>query len=363
MIGIIDGYTGEENIFADIIGEYNAALFGDGDYVLKVGESLGYSIVSNNEIDIKDGVFVVQGRRGHIKKGTTEICRIENGSQALKRNDLIVIEYSVEGSTMVESFKVKVVKGTAGESAVDPETVSGDIRNGAVLHQMPIYRVRIEGINIAAVEQVFEFGAVAGLKECFQSVSDGKALVASAITDKRVPTDAAATFAQMAENIGKIVLGSGNALPEDVKKGKTFTNDDGVEYTGTYDFAKETNATATAEQITVGFTAWVNGELITGTRATPVKSLSGTVQVDVYRTESGSVRINFPQEFDSIPSISVSKGSEWGAASGGSSDNIKFGGVSAVTTSGFTLLYYGSENSGANGDYRYCYFNWTATAK
>ena len=37
----------------------------------------------------------------------------------------------------------------------------------------------------------------------------------------------------MAANIGKIVLGSGNAVPSDVLAGKTFTNNDGVEYTGT----------------------------------------------------------------------------------------------------------------------------------
>ncbi len=185
MIGIIDGYTGEENVFADIIGEYNAALFGDGDYVLKVGESLGYSIVSNNEIDIKDGVFVMQGRRGHIKKGTTEVCRIENGSQSLKRNDLIVIEYSVEGSTMVESFKVKVVKGTAGTNAVDPETVKGNIRNGDILHQMPLYRVRIEGLSITAVEKMFAFGSIAAeTKDPDDVTESGYAADALAVKNK-----------------------------------------------------------------------------------------------------------------------------------------------------------------------------------
>lgn len=70
------------------------------------------------------------------------------------------------------------------------------------------------------------------IDECFQSVSSGKALIASAITDKRVPTDATATFQEMYDNIMKIVLGSGNAITENVLIGKTFTNDDGVEYVG-----------------------------------------------------------------------------------------------------------------------------------
>ena len=42
------------------------------------------------------------------------------------------------------------------------------------------------------------------LNDCFQSVSDGKSLVASAITDKGVTTSSDATFATMAENIGNI---------------------------------------------------------------------------------------------------------------------------------------------------------------
>ena len=83
------------------------------------------------------------------------------------------------------------------------------------------------------------------VNECFQSVSNGKALIASAIADKKVATDATATFAQMAENISKIVLGSGNATVADVLSGKTFTNDDGVEYAGTM-----TNNGAVSKSIT-----------------------------------------------------------------------------------------------------------------
>ena len=47
------------------------------------------------------------------------------------------------------------------------------------------------------------------IKEVFQSVSDGKALLASAITDKGVATDAGDTFSIMAVNIGKIEVGGG----------------------------------------------------------------------------------------------------------------------------------------------------------
>lgn len=51
------------------------------------------------------------------------------------------------------------------------------------------------------------------VKEVFQSVSDGKSLVASAITDKGVQTDATATFQEMATNIGLISGGGGSDFP------------------------------------------------------------------------------------------------------------------------------------------------------
>ena len=70
------------------------------------------------------------------------------------------------------------------------------------------------------------------VNEIKKSVSDGKALVAAAITAKRVVTAATDTFAQFKANIDKIRLGSGNALKAHVLAGKTFTNDDGAEYTG-----------------------------------------------------------------------------------------------------------------------------------
>jgi len=69
--------------------------------------------------------------------------------------------------------------------------------------------------------------------ETKKSVSDGKTLLAAAITAKRVAAAATDTFAQLAARIGQIILGSGNATAVDVLAGKTFTNNTGIEQTGT----------------------------------------------------------------------------------------------------------------------------------
>ena len=158
---IIDGYTEAPNIYPEDIGEYNIAVFGSGDIVFPVGEQLGYTVVSNNQINVSDGVFMTQGRRGVIKKGSVESCVIDNGTQGQYRNDLIVIEYAKDGSGH-ESHTLKVIKGTSGTSAVDPAVVTGDIQGGDSLHQMPLYRVRLNGLNIEAVEPMFEVAPTVG---------------------------------------------------------------------------------------------------------------------------------------------------------------------------------------------------------
>lgn len=79
-----------------------------------------------------------------------------------------------------------------------------------------------------------EFNALSQeVAETKKSVSDGKALLAAAITLKKVATSATDTFAKMAANIKLIKTGAGSATPGDVLAGKTFSSDAGEELSGT----------------------------------------------------------------------------------------------------------------------------------
>lgn len=80
------------------------------------------------------------------------------------------------------------------------------------------------GGSASAAEQVSFDNEETGMKsknvqgaieELFTSVSEGKALIADAVTDKGIETSASDSFSQMAENIGKIKSGG---LPEDLFK-------------------------------------------------------------------------------------------------------------------------------------------------
>lgn len=105
-----------------------------------------------------------------------------------------------------------------------------------------------------------------GMNELFISVSNGKQVIASAITGKGVPTDADDSFDTMADHINAIVTfnegaAGGTATPADVLKGKTFYARKNM-YTGTLDMS---DASAGPAQILKGYTAYVNGNKIEGT--------------------------------------------------------------------------------------------------
>lgn len=52
-------------------------------------------------------------------------------------------------------------------------------------------------------------GLTQNMQEVFQSVSNGKKKIASAITDKGITTEPDATFSEMAENVKNIPTGGG----------------------------------------------------------------------------------------------------------------------------------------------------------
>lgn len=151
---IITGKTNTLHIDSSDDGERNAALVGSGDYVLDAGRKFEYSIVSNNAIDIFDGELMMHGRHGRIADGGKDTIAIENGAQGVKRVDIIVCEYAKRSE--IESMTIKAIKGTPGSDPSDPVLTTGNIRKGTLLHQMPLYRVSLDGLSITKVEKLFK---------------------------------------------------------------------------------------------------------------------------------------------------------------------------------------------------------------
>ena len=154
---IITGYTGKPHVTSEQDRDVNIGVVGEGSYVLQTGMQLAAEVSSNNEIKIRDGVLMHQGCTASIKKNTYDSLIIINGSQGMKRIDLIVARYEKNQDNGIESLDLKVIQGTPAESTPTvPEYTEGDIQAGDYVADMPIYQVIIDGLNITEVKKVFE---------------------------------------------------------------------------------------------------------------------------------------------------------------------------------------------------------------
>lgn len=154
---IITGYTGTPHITAENDRDINIGIFGSKSYVLQTGTMLTAEISNNNEIKVRDGVIMHQGCAASIKKNTYDSVTINNGSQGMKRIDLIVARYEKQPETNVESLTLKVLQGTPVETSPQvPAHTEGDIQAGDTVADMPLYEVEIDGLNITEIRKVFQ---------------------------------------------------------------------------------------------------------------------------------------------------------------------------------------------------------------
>ena len=171
---IITGYTGSPHVTAEQDRDINIGIFGNESYVLQTGSQLTAEVSSNNEIKVRDGVIMHQGCAASIKKNTYDSLTITNGSQGMKRVDLIVARYSRDPSTNEESLTLKVIQGTPSEnSPTVPGYTTGDIQSGDLVADMPLYQVILNGLNITEVKKLFSVqGSIAELSSNLKTATD-----------------------------------------------------------------------------------------------------------------------------------------------------------------------------------------------
>lgn len=154
---IITGYVGKKHVTSEQERDVNQGIVGPGSYVLKTGMQMEAEVSSNNEIKIRDGVLMHQGCAASIKKNTYDSLTIINGSQGMKRIDLIVARYEKNRDDETERLGLKVIQGTPAESnPAVPEYTEGSIQAGDYIADMPMYQVIINGLNITEVKRLFE---------------------------------------------------------------------------------------------------------------------------------------------------------------------------------------------------------------
>lgn len=155
-LDLVTGYKGQNHVTAEQWADFNRGIYGDA-AILPIGNKMQVEIQTVNQITVKDGTGVFDGRQVYIGYGESENIAIESGTQEMLRNDIVVIKYTKDETSGVESVAFEVVTGTPAESdPADPSYQDMDIRTGVFVSQKPFCRVRLNGVAIEGVDMLVE---------------------------------------------------------------------------------------------------------------------------------------------------------------------------------------------------------------
>ena len=142
---IVDGMTGTKHISSDDLSALNIATIGESNCVLNYGDNFKLTMTNANTAKLGTGVGMVGGKRFWNQAATS--LTVQSGTQAQKRNDLVVARYA-KTSAGIESITPVVIKGTPTTgTAADPEVTANDLK---------LWRVPLDGISVGEPVKLFE---------------------------------------------------------------------------------------------------------------------------------------------------------------------------------------------------------------
>ena len=153
-IELVDGKAGTAHISSEDKAIIHQAKFSKSDVVFDWGDAFKCSMSSSNRATIGTGCASIQGLDWHIT--AAESVTISNGSQGMKRNDIICAHYHRDSKTGNELVELVVLKGSPNATAAaDPTIPSGKILSGAVDAYMPLWRIPLDGITVGTPVRLF----------------------------------------------------------------------------------------------------------------------------------------------------------------------------------------------------------------
>ena len=152
---IVSGRTGSPHVTSQQFRQMLEGIIGQGSYIITSGENLKPELSSNNLLKIRSGMMAHHGCISCVDIGTYDEVTLTNGSQGMKRIDLIVNRYTRNAETEVENCSWKVIQGTpvASNPAV-PAYTSGNLQDGDLVDECPAFEVHYDGINVTEVKSL-----------------------------------------------------------------------------------------------------------------------------------------------------------------------------------------------------------------
>ncbi|WP_243259913.1 hypothetical protein [Dorea longicatena] len=154
---IVSGRVGRPHVTSQQFRQIMEGIVGDGSCILPSGENLEPELVSNNSLKIRSGMMCHHGNVSSVKIGTYDEVELTNGSQGMKRIDLVVNRYTRNEEDNTEKNEWIVIMGTPAESnPTVPEYTKGNLQEGDFVDDCPAFEVHFDGINITEVTKMLE---------------------------------------------------------------------------------------------------------------------------------------------------------------------------------------------------------------
>lgn len=154
---IVSGRVGRPHVTSQQFRQIIEGIVGDGSCILPSGENLKPELVSNNSLKIRSGMMCHHGNVSSVKIGTYDEVELTNGSQGMKRIDLVVNRYTRNEEDNTEKNEWIVIMGTPAESnPTVPEYTKGNLQEGDLVDDCPAFEVHFDGINITEVTKMLE---------------------------------------------------------------------------------------------------------------------------------------------------------------------------------------------------------------
>lgn len=189
---LVTGSHGEPHVESKHDALMHAAMLGRGGYILKTRNwTMKPTAKDANNITIPAWDLVVEGRQIYIAAPTD--VNIQSGSQGQKRRDLIVARYALNSGTGVETVTLEVIKGKpSAATPADPGIETGSIIGGAIVSDLPLCRVNLDGITITSIDTLVN--VMQPLEDVWDSLPPAEYTPYILCGDHTITTNADGTF-------------------------------------------------------------------------------------------------------------------------------------------------------------------------
>lgn len=152
MPELITGTKGTPHITSTQDRAIYEKIIGKNSYILDDNELLEPELQSNQSLRIRSGMLYHHGSITEVKRNTYDEVTIANGSQGMKRIDLVVARYTKNPETEIEEMNWVVIQGTPATSdPVAPACTEGNMQEGDLTDDCPVFEVHLDGIQVTEV--------------------------------------------------------------------------------------------------------------------------------------------------------------------------------------------------------------------